>query len=365
MRFVSLCCMSILVTVSSAVYAAELVRPASAAGTLYPADAQGLRDAIRRCLEGVPAQESTARLLGCVVPHSGYGLCGPVIAHAFKELQPGQYDRVVILAASHYFQMQGCSIPAVQAFDTPLGAVFLDNAAIEKLCYSPYISAQALHRVSRNGRPQSHEKEYSVEVLLPFLQERLGQFKLVPILVCDFSDSTGKPNEGIARAVCEAIQRIVDERTLVIASSDLTPFGEQFGFKPFKENPLDGVERLDQDVIDFIVKEDWKGLRAFFKNTGDPICGRQAIEVLLRILPSQAKGRLLKYEQSGRLMKREDHSIGFAAINFYDPAQPPLAPRPQAEALSQKPSDEASAPAKSAPVSEAPPSGEAAKENKP
>jgi hypothetical protein len=346
----------ILLLISFAATAAEIVRPPSAAGPLYPADEKVLRETLQKCFDGSQGETPAARLLGCIAPHSGLGLSGPVAAQAFKELQPGQYDQVIILAASHFAQFQGCSIPAVQAFVTPLGLVMLDGPAIERLCYSPYISAQALHRTSREGRPLVHEQEYSVEVILPFLQMRLGSFKLVPILVGDMLDNSGKFSERILNTVAKAIQRIMGERTLLIASSDLTAFGDEFGFKPFKENPLAGVERLDRDAMDLFLERDVTGFQTYLERTGNPICGRQAIQVFLQLLPPQARGSVLAYAQSGRLMNTEDRSIGFAAINFYDPSKLPLTSQPQTASVSASAEPAAeTAPAPPAPDAGTPP----------
>lgn len=356
-------------------HAAEIIRPPAVAGALYPADEKTLRETMQKYYDAVTVQPPNERLLGCIVPHSGYGLCGKEIASAFKELKPGQYDRVIILAPSHFAQLMSCSIPSVHAFVTPLDLILLDDETIDRMCYSPYFELQALHRISRRPRPHVHEPEYSIEVLLPFLRERLGNFKLIPVLVGDILDSSGKRSEQLLDSVAATIRRAMDERTLLIASSDLTPYGGEFGYRPFTENPLDGVEKLDREAIDYMVKGDYEGFHEFLKRTQDPICGRQAIDLFLRVLPEGTEGCFLSYEQSGRLMKVETNSLGFAAINFYNPSLPPLEPKPVEKAdpafesvsaaSSGEPSAEPAKPDAAAPVAPPPAKEEKKKEPAP
>ena len=93
--------------------ATEYVHRPVGPGLLYPNTTSKMLKAIFELLEEAEGPSPKARLLACVAPHSALGLSGEVAAEAFKDLRPGQYDRVMVLAPAHYASFSGCSIAAV------------------------------------------------------------------------------------------------------------------------------------------------------------------------------------------------------------------------------------------------------------
>ncbi|MBO7721849.1 MAG: AmmeMemoRadiSam system protein B, partial [Kiritimatiellae bacterium] len=67
------------------------------AGTWYPDSAE----AILKIIAPAAAPEKPSRPAAIIVPHAGYVYSGAVAARAFASLDPGGYDRVIILAPSH------------------------------------------------------------------------------------------------------------------------------------------------------------------------------------------------------------------------------------------------------------------------
>ena len=143
-----------------------------------------------------------------ITPHAGYVYCGAIAAHAYAQLgrdrEPG-ISRVVLLGPAHRVPVNGLAAPKVEAFDTPLGQVPLDVAALAGL--------DDLPQVIRDDR--AHEREHSLEVQLPFLQTLLGRFTLVPLVVGDAD----------AEAVAQVLERLWGgDETLIVISSDLSHY---------------------------------------------------------------------------------------------------------------------------------------------
>jgi AmmeMemoRadiSam system protein B len=152
------------------------IRPAAVAGMFYPRGPRALAAEVQALLGGV---EDVAPRLGfpkaLVVPHAGYIYSGPVAARAYDELARahGVVRRVVLLGPVHRVPIRGLAAPSAGAFETPLGAIPVDHAALHAL--------RDLPQVVRSD--PAHAMEHSLEVQLPFLQTMLGEFTLVPLAV--------------------------------------------------------------------------------------------------------------------------------------------------------------------------------------
>ena len=110
----------------------------------------------------------------------------------------------MIIGPSHFFSFSGLAAPDVRAFATPLGDMPLDAGAIETIASMP----QAVIT------DEPHEPEHAIEVELPFLQVVLGAVPIVPLLV----------GRATAEEVAGVLDRLWDEPTLVVVSSDLSHY---------------------------------------------------------------------------------------------------------------------------------------------
>ncbi len=316
-------CAAIALTLAGAKPVVRLRAPA-VAGTYYPAEPEKLRTAIGGYFDAAHTEPQAGRLLACIAPHAAIGFAGEVMAHAFNELEPDMFDRVVVLAPSNMAEFFGCSIPAVGAYLTPLGAVRLDQEAIRQLTFSPHISLRSVRSDERGLRKGIHEREFAIEVLLPFLQARLGNtFKLVPMVVGQLARPNRQADPNTVKSVVESLERITDDRTLVVVSSNFTQYGEIFQYVPFDEQVYAQIENLDRLAFDYILDNNVSAFRQYLQITRNPIAGQVPIEILMRLLPDAAEGVIHKYVLSGRLLKSEERSVSYAAINFYSAGASP------------------------------------------
>lgn len=317
----------ILIGTIAGIAAAEgsIIRLCVSAGKLFPESEVELRTTVTRLLNEAKAPVPNEPLLACVVPHGPYGISGHVAAEAFKHIQPGQFKRVIVLGASHAeMEFEDCSIDAVDAYATPLGFVPLDKLAVRTLTYSTLFATRSLRYdheqkgfLSKSERKPLHEYEHSIELVLPFLQERLGSFELVPILVGQLTNATGDFSEKRAEAVATQIKRVMDSETLLVVSTDFTHFGNDFSYRPFSTDIPSKIEKLDKEGLSRLAANDFAAFEDFIRQTKDPICGLNALRVMQKLLPANAHGTFLARDTSGRFYNDENRSVSYASMNFY------------------------------------------------
>lgn len=294
------------------------IRMPSAAGSLYPADPAELGDSVKAAFARVTATPPPGKIVACIVPHGPYASDAHVVAAALKYVDPNAFDRVVLLAPSHFAEFRGCSIPAVQAFRTPLGDMVLDGPTIRKLTWSPLIDIHALYEKKGASKQTAiHENEYSVEAVLPFLQVHMLGVKIVPILVGHFRGYQDKREDPAIDAVTDDIRRLLDERTLLIATSDLVHYGEAFKYVPFRDNVNAQLEQMDNAALHLIVNRAYGEYVSFLEETNATICGKDAIAILLKLLPRDARGMVMDYARSVDDPENPTRAIGHGAVVFY------------------------------------------------
>jgi len=223
------------------------VRQPAVAGSFYPANPDELRATVERLLRAAKAPALTPKAL--IAPHAGYIYSGPIAATAYATLAPRAADihRVVLLGPSHFVPFQGLALPDAEAFDTPLGRIELDRAALVMLKDHPAV--QVLD--------PAHAREHSLEVQLPFLQVALEEFTLVPLAV-------GHAEPAQAAAVLELLWG--DEETLIVISSDLSHYRSYEAAAVIDAETARAIERLDGNPLD-----------------GEHACGCHPIRGLLRV----------------------------------------------------------------------------------
>ena len=189
------------------------VRPAAVAGSFYPADPTELA----KMVDGFLAKAAPPPLtdvVALVAPHAGYEYAGQVAAYSYALLKGRKFDRVVVIAPSHYEAFGFSSVYDGAAYTTPLGQVPVDRAFAAKLAaMSKSSSFRGLGHTPTPDKP-----EHALEDQLPFLQRVLGQFQLVPIVMGDQSYET-------CRALGLALAKLIQgTNTLIVASSDLSHY---------------------------------------------------------------------------------------------------------------------------------------------
>ncbi len=301
--------------------AKQTVREPAVAGLFYPAAAKDLSGQLERLL-AKSKRVPLGKLRGLVCPHAGYEFSGPTAACAYKQLTGLTFETVVVLAPSHYADFEGVSVADVEAFTTPLGKIPLSPqaaklAAVPPFCRRPKCEVsrpswwrQASMQVLPFGEDTPDTWEHSLEVQLPFLQTVLKDFQLIPAVF-------GRADAAQAAA---ALAPLIDERTLVIASSDLSHF-----------YPADVADQLDASCVRAVCDLDVKWMQY------EDACGKQSVLTLMHLAIQKGwKTRLLDMRNSGAVTGDRSNVVGYAAVAFFEGDGPSEYERMSAQKLTQE-----------------------------
>ena len=256
------------------------VRAAVVAGSFYPADPNELTAMIRKYIALVHGTSNAVVPKALIVPHAGYIYSGKVAAKAYAHLLSarGLLKKVVLIGPSHLEAFHGLAISSAQVYETPLGCISVDQAAMQAL--------RTLHGIT--VRDTIHAKEYSLEVQLPFLQELLGSFHLVPII-------TGNASTEKVAEVLEMIWG--GPETLVVVSTDLSHYLD-----------YDSCCQLDKSTAQAIESCHVNSLK------GAQACGRVPVRGLLAVAHRKSLTvRTLDICNSGDITGIRNRVVGYGA----------------------------------------------------
>jgi hypothetical protein len=209
----------------------SIIRPAAVAGMFYPDDPAELRHTVNALLANATAGSPSRPPKALIVPHAGYVYSGAVAASAYAQLEAlrDRIRRVVLLGPAHRVYVRGLALPEADRFVTPLGKVQLDREAMQRL--------DALPQVTRSTA--AHQMEHSLEVQLPFLQQVLGDFQLLPLAV----------GEATAAEVAEVLEKVWGgDETLIVISSDLSHFLPDAEARKVDGRTIEAILALDSHL---------------------------------------------------------------------------------------------------------------------
>jgi len=260
-------------------------RPPAVAGMFYPAERERLHRDITQYLQEAPAAPANEPVpKAIVVPHAGYVYSGPVAATAYARLHPARdiIRRVVLLGPSHRVPLFGLATSSATSFTTPLGAIPVDMDALKSIADLPQVKRL----------DEAHALEHSLEVHLPFLQEVLHNFTLVPLVV----------GEADPAQVAEVLERLWGgPETLIVISSDLSHYHD-----------YDTARRLDKSTsraIETLNLEDVHSENA---------CGCRPLAGLLYLARKKGmKAETIDLRNSGDTAGSKDQVVGYGAYVFH------------------------------------------------
>ncbi len=275
------------------------VRPPILAGTWYPQQQDRLRADVRRFLsDDAPPALPAGRPVIALAPHAGYQYSGPVAGKLYRALSGRSFAAVFILAPCHRTPLRLPALSSLDAFGTPLGAVPLATDIVREL------AATGAYEIN----DRAHAFEHAVEIQLPLLQCALPEgTPIVPILFA-------RLDRDRRRAAARALDPWRDDRHLFLVSSDLTHYGDAYGYVPFTTEIAERLARLDTGAIQKFLALDAAGLVAYEEATGITMCGLEAAAVALDAPPPPAhRSVLLSYERSCDLTGEQSLSVSYAA----------------------------------------------------
>ena len=257
-------------------------------GKFYPDRPSELSGTIKRLTDKAKQTEFTApksgTLRALILPHAGYAYSGLTAAHASLVLKKNLFTKVIVAGPDHRVGFENAAVSPAGVWETPLGPIPVHRDA-EKL--------RAMSELF-NHVPASDNQEHSVEVILPFLQYYLGDFKLVPMVVGTRFD---------IHRLTDAVNSIIDQKTLFVASCDLSHYLSYKDACSKDEKTINMILDLREDQL---------------LNSYNAACGVSPVVILLSLAKHYGwQPVLLHYSNSGDTAGGQDRVVGYAAIAFY------------------------------------------------
>ncbi len=270
----------------------EEIRKAAVAGSFYPGEAKTLSRQIREFLSLAPRTEVAGEIVALVSPHAGYMYSGQVAACAYKLIQGLRFDAVAVVSPSHRIFFRGAAVYDRGGFETPLGTIPVETELSRKL-----LQENDLIRF----HAKAHAEEHALEVQLPFLQEALGRFHLIPLVIGDQSLAT-------CEAVGKALARCAEgKKILLVASTDLSHF-----------HPYDEAVRLDRVFLEGLKSFDARKLQDDLSTGRTEACGGGPVIAVMTAAQELGAdhAEVLKYLNSGDVTGDRSGVVGYAAAVF-------------------------------------------------
>jgi len=242
-----------------------MIRPPAVSGRFYPSDEKKLALEIEKYTSSAN-KKSFAR--GCVVPHAGYLYSGHVAGAVYSEIEIPA--RCILLGPRHFPGGEAMAIISEGSWRTPFGDAQIDSelaAELKRAC--------PLLREDR----MAHEREHSLEVQIPFLQQLAANLRFVPVVL---ATQRYQDLETLGHAVARVIAAHT-EPVLLIASTDMNHY-----------------ERL-YDLV---------------RSEGITMCGYAATAAMLIAMRDLGAkdAELIRYATSGDITGDWDQVVGYAGI---------------------------------------------------
>ena len=255
----------------------RVIRRPAVAGMFYPNSSHVLDEMISSFLNNSQDLD-IENIRGIVSPHAGYIYSGQVAAWGYKQLKD-DYKTIILIGPSHHVGFYGASVPNYTHYETPLGLVKV-SPKTKLLVQEGFISDNRIH-----------DPEHCLEVQLPFLQKVLKDFEIIPII-------TGQIDPEV---LANILIRYIDNKTLVIASSDLSHY-----------HSYDEAVYLDSFCVNSIPSLNFSGMEKC------EACGKIPVLTLMYIAKKLGwKGKALGYANSGDVTGDKTRVVGYTSVIFY------------------------------------------------
>ena len=213
---------------------------------------------------------------GGIVPH--HLLASDIIAEFFHQISAQSVKRVILIGPNHYETGRASIITSYYDWETPVGTVRADTAAIQSfLVEAPYASVDE----------EVAESEHSVSSLMPFIAHYFPFASVVPVIVST-KISTLQLDD-----LTHALNTLNDDKTIFIASVDFSHY-------------LSKGEAEKRDAVTLALLED-SNLDALSTLSSEYTDSPKSVALLFKIMNQNGLSafRVLRHENSGTKTKNE------------------------------------------------------------
>ncbi len=266
--------------------------PAARGGAFPPfyPEAQPFRSAI-----GLTKNTPLAhRITGLTVPH--HLLAADLIASAFALASQQGYRRIIILSPDHFGRSPTPFAVAIRNFQTVMGEVTIDAAAVDRLRENPLVSASNLF---------SHE--HGVRALLPFLAHYFPRARVVAVAI----HRNSQPSQWDCLA--QTLAPLLTTDTLLLQSTDFSHY------LPWPE-----ARRHDQETLRVLSAGDPDAVFGLTQPQHLDSRGAQYLQLRLQKQVYQARPAVVASRNSQEYTAQPLNSTTSYLVQVYSPENLPI-----------------------------------------
>ena len=263
------------------------------AGTFYNGNTVQLRKEISHLFSGINSPKPGKGFRIVISPHAGYLYSGKTAAHAIGSLEKAK--SYIVLGSNHSGFGSPFSIMSNGSWSTPLGRCMIDGGLAERLKKSDLLTEDS----------DAHSQEHSIEVQLPFLQQRFEDCSFVPICIMNFGYSEDFLQDCIklGKAVAKEVKA---GEAGVVASSDFSHY-----------LPIETADKKDKAALDRISKLDLLGFFRTLREINASVCGFGPIAMAMAAAKELGlKPKLIDKSSSGDETRDYGSVVTYYAIGF-------------------------------------------------
>jgi len=272
----------------------KLIRQPGSAGKQYSNQKNILEREVAVLLESAKTINIPNKIYGMIVPNDAHLKSGGVAARAFRHLIDEDIEVVVIISHSRLTYFEEISVFKGDAYATPLGQVQLDKDLVWQI-------TNAHERIIEST--MGHEtEEHGIEIQLPFLQQVLYDFKILPICMGNMDTE----NIDILSDVLS--NALKGKNVLIVASSNLS-----------ENHSYDRASVIDNVAINQIKKYDVDSLNKQYQDGKVELTDGGAIIATMRVCKNlgASKSNVLLYRNSGDMGDSRQQVVGYISALFY------------------------------------------------
>jgi AmmeMemoRadiSam system protein B len=267
-----------------------MLRSPVVAGKFYSEDPRKLSQQIQNFLRAESAHEKIS-CRACLVPHAGYIYSGHVAAAVFARIVVP--TRIIVLGVRHFPYGAEAAILSEGAWRTPLGDAPIDSELAARISLaSPLLTEDSV----------AHQREHSLEVQLPFLQQLTPGFTFVPLAL-------GTLHFESLVSIGESLGKILsaDPDLLLLTTSD---------FNHYQDDAT--TRRKDHLAIEQILQFNPRGLFDVCRKNEISMCGLGPAVAMLTALNHIGSNyaELVKYATSADVSGDASAVVGYAGLLF-------------------------------------------------
>lgn len=282
------------------------IRPSVKAGSWYANSPTALREQLDVFLRNV-GDDHGEKIIAGVAPHAGLAFSGLLALQVYRAMQQtnSPIETIIIFGAVHTERL---SIPAMWAdgaWATPLGDLLVDEDLAQKILAV---------KIAEN-KYSPHYQDNAIELQTPIIKYLLPSVKILPIALPPNNEAV-KFGENVAAIVKNEQKNIV-----VVASTDLTHYGAQYGFAPvgMGEKAHRWAKNNDRELLTLVENLAAEKIVPMVEQQHNA-CGAGALAAVTayaRAMKSP-RGELLTHLTSAEIMpeQKPELFVGYASMIF-------------------------------------------------